>query len=182
MPREVTDDEWNYLQGRRQVADLADSVWNDPQLGNAARALLKTKMPNLQIPDFDIRNEMYQRLNEQEQKREEEKAAERRARDEAYWQTEREKVRKQYNFTDEGLQNLEKFMLEKNIGDYEVAATYQASKNPKPSEPSSYKDPYWNHTKSDTFKQIAADPEEWGRSEILKALHNDQQNRNKGGF
>lgn len=180
MPREITDEEYNWLQGRRQVADLADSVWNDPQLGNAARALLKKKMPNLQIPDYDIRNEMHQEFAAQEQRRQEEKAAEQRTREDEFWQNQRSAAQKKYNLTDDGMKDLEKKMLENNVGNYDVAASHWAPKEPVASTPT-HKDPYWNHGKSDLFKEIAKDPEEWARNEIMGALVNDQ-NKQRGGF
>jgi hypothetical protein len=80
------------------------------------------------------------------------------------------------------MKELEKFMFERNVGDYEVAATYHAAKNPKPSEPTAgYKDPYYNFGKGDLFKEIAKDPEGWGRDEIIKAIRNDEA-RNRNAF
>jgi hypothetical protein len=116
-----------------------------------------------------------------EQSREEEKLAEKQAKEDEYWKGQRDKVKSEYGYTDDGIKDLEKMMLEKNIGDYEVAATYHAAKNPKAAEPANYKDPYYQFQKSDTFKQIAADPEEWGRNEILTALRNDQK-RTRNAF
>ena len=183
MPKQLTDAEYNYLVEQDQVANVANALWNDPELGPQAKALLKKKMPNLQIPDHDIRSEMRREFDARDRKHHEEREAERVAKEDAYWKGERSRIQKEYGYTDDGIKDLEKMMLEKNIGDYEVAATYHAAKNPKPSEPTStgYKDPYYNYGKSDTFKEIAKDPEEWGRNEILKALHNDQS-RQKGGF
>lgn len=179
MPREISDEEWNFLQQEHQVASMARSVWEDPKLGPHAKALLKEKMPNMPIPDHDIRAEMDRRFEEFYKRDDEEREQHRVQTEDAFWKGERKKVQDQYGYTEDGMKDLEKMMLEKHIGDYEVAATYHTAKNPKPSEPTSgYKDPYWNHTKSDLFQQIAKDPEEWGRSEIIKAITNDQ-NRNK---
>jgi hypothetical protein len=33
-----------------------------------------------------------------------------------------------------------------------------------------YDSQFWHHDRQDLFKEIAADPEEWGRKEILKTL------------
>ena len=183
MPKQLTDAEYNYLIEQDQVANVANALWNDPELGPQTKALLKKKLPNLQIPDHDLRTEMRGEFAKRDKKQREEREAEEIAKQDNFWKGERARVQKQYGYTDDGIKDLEQLMLYKHIGDYEVAATYHAAKNPKPSEPTSmgYKDPYWNHGKSDLFKEIAKDPEEWGRSEIMKALHNDQ-NRNKGGF
>ena len=74
------------------------------------------------------------------------------------------------------MKTMEKWMYDNNVGSYEVAATYHASKNPKPSEPAGYKDPYWHHEKSDLFKEIAKDPEEWGRQQIINAINGQHRN------
>ena len=181
MPREISDQEYAQWQEDRQIANLGRQIWDDPQLGPAAKELVKRKNPTVQIPDHDIRMEMRAGFDKIKQERDEEKAADRTAREDEYWKGQRQKVKDEFGYTDDGIKDLEKMMLERNIGDYEVAETYHAAKNPKASEPSGYKDPYWNHQKSDTFKEIAADPEAWGRNEIMKALNNDQR-RNRNAF
>jgi hypothetical protein len=178
MPREISDEEYNFLQARRQIADFVEPIWNDPQLSTEAKALIKKKYPNMQIADYDLEQKVEQRFAERDRTEREAREEHQRQTDEKYWKEQRESVQKKYNFTDEGMQDLEKFMLEKNVGDYNVAAEYRAAKEPKASEPT-YKDPYWHHERSDTFKEIAKDPEEWGRSEIMKALRNDQNRQNQ---
>lgn len=183
MPREISDQEYAALLSDHQIANTAREIWDDPNLGPAAKELLKRKMPNVQIPDHDIRTEFRKELADRDRKQQEERESERLKKEDDYWKGERSRVQKEYGFTDDAMKDLEKTMLEKNIGDYDVAATYHAAKNPKPSDAfnQGYKDPYWNHGKSDTFKEIARDPEEWGRNEILRALHNDQQ-RQRNAF
>ena len=71
---------------------------------------------------------------------------------------------------------VEKLMTERNIGDYDVAASYFASKNPKPTDDRGGGDGhYWNHTKTEEFEQISADPEEWARKQILASARADQE-------
>ena len=175
MPQQLTDEQWLYYQQQDQKARLADDLWNDPQLGPEAKALLKRKMPNVQIPDHDIRTEMRQEFATRDQKQAEEREAERIAREDNHWKAERKKTQDAYGIPEDKMKEMEKWMYENNVGSYDVAATYHAAKNPKPSEPAGYKDPYWNHGKSDLFKEIAKDTEEWGRGEIMKALNG--QNR-----
>ena len=88
-------------------------------------------------------------------------------------------MQREFGFTEDGMKDLEKFMLDKNIGDYEVAATYHASKNPKQSE-ANYSDGLWNHAKQDGFAEVAKDPEGWARNELLGAMRRDQE-RTRGG-
>jgi hypothetical protein len=79
------------------------------------------------------------------------------------------------------MNDLEKMMIERNIGDYEVAATYHAAKNPKTSDPTAaYQDQYWNHGRGDAWKEIATDPEAWGRKELMAAMKRDAE-RSRGG-
>ena len=176
MPKQLTDEEFARLQGRAQIADFVENIYNDPALSREAKALIKKKYPTLQIPDYDLMNQVEQRFAQERQERETE-ARERREQEEQreYEQTRSETQRK-YGFTDEAMNDLEKMMVERNIGDYEVAATYRATKSPSPSE--ALDDQRWNHSKQEGFKEIAADPEGWGKMEIMKALHADNE-RNK---
>ena len=133
--REVSDEEYAFLQGRRQVADFVEPIYNHPKWGREAKRLIKEVYPQVRIPDYDIEAKIDQRFDAEKRARDEADAAIKQARDEAHWQQKKDEVRKQYGFTDEGMQRLENFMKEKYIGDYEVAASYLASKEPKTSEP-----------------------------------------------
>ena len=177
MPRQITDDEYNFLQGRRQVADFVESIYNDPQLAREAKALIKKKYPNLQIPDYDIEQRLDQRLADVEKKRTDEADAKKRAEEDERFKGLRSKTQKDYGFTDEAMNRLEKMMIDRNIGDYEAAAMLMASKEPQTSEPTYGGDSgHWNHEKQDTFKEISDDPESWARKEILQAIRRDEQN------
>ena len=175
MPREISDEEDRFLQGRRQVADFVESIYNDPALSKDAKRLIKRKYPNLSIPDFDLEEKVEARLDADRKKRDDEDKATRKQKEEDGWKEQRGKVQKDYGFTDEAMTDLEKFMTEKNVGDYEVAATYKAAKTPRASEPTSHHGEPWGHGSNETFREIAKDPEGWGKSEILKALRADQE-------
>lgn len=177
MPRQLSDEEYNFLQGRRQIADFVESIYADPALSHEAKALIKKKYPNLQIPDYDIQQNVAQQLAEDRRQREEAEAAKRAEQEQERFQSIRKKTQDEYGFTPEAMEELEKMMVERNVGDYEVAAKYMASKQPRPSD-ATFNDGRWNHNKAPGFAEIAKDPEEWGRGEILKALYNDQD-RNK---
>jgi hypothetical protein len=180
MPREITDEEYNYLRGRQQVADFVESIYNDPTLNKEAKALIKRKYPDIQIPDYDIEERVNKRFNDEKEEREKERKAVKDAEDDKRYQESRSRVQKEYGFTDDAMKDLEKFMVEKNVGDYDVAATYHATKNPKPSEADT-SDGLWHHKDAEGFKDIAADPEGWARKEIIGALRRDEQ-RNKERF
>lgn len=174
MPRQISDEEYNFLQNRRQIADFSESLYNDPALSTELKGLIKRKYPNVQITDYDIEQKLEARLEEDRRQREEERASERNQKEQERFQVLRQKTQEQYGFTPEAMEELEKFMVEKNVGDYDVAAKYLASQNPKPSD-ATFKDDRWNHSKAPGFAEIAKDPEEWARSEIMKSIYNDQE-------
>lgn len=174
MPRTLTDAELAQYERDQQTLRVIQSVWDDPSLNREAKALLKKKFPNVQIPDYDIMQQVDQRFAQEREERERRESERRQQEEEAQYNEKRSATQKKYGYTEEGMTDLEKFMLERNIGDYEVAASYHTAQNPKPSD-AAIDDMRWNHSKQEGFKEIVADPEAWGRAEIMKALHNDQE-------
>lgn len=177
MPRQVSDEEYAYLQNRRIVADFVEPIYNDPNLSKEAKRLIKRKYPQLPIPDLDIEDRVQAQLDaDRKQRKDAEEAAKRKKADED-WQAERKKVQTDYGYTDDGMAELEGWMRDKGVGDYDVAASYRASKNPKTSEPTAYHPGLWqneNIAKPD-FKDIVNDPEAWAKREILSAIHRDSE-------
>lgn len=177
MPRQVSDEEYRFLQERRVTADFVESIYNDPSLNKEAKRLIKKKYPSLAIPDLDIEDRVQAQLDAEKNRRESEENSKKQAAEDAKWRAERARVQKEYSFTDDGMNDLESFMQDKGIGDYEVAASYRAAKNPKASQP--YDAGFWHHENEPDFKKIAQDPEAWGRNEILQSIYRDQE-RSKG--
>jgi hypothetical protein len=176
---DIPDDEYAFLQARRQIADLVEPIYNDPQLSKEAKRLLKRKYPQLQIPDYDIEEKFNERFDAERKAREDAEAATQQKRQDEEFQASRKKVQADYGFTDEAMGELEDMMRARNIGDYEAAAVYKASRDPKPIEPT-YDSHFWRHEKQDGFKDIAADPEGWARREILGAINRDENVRRGG--
>jgi hypothetical protein len=173
MPRQISDEEYSYLQNRRMTADFVESIYNDPQLNKEAKRLIKKKYPNLAIPDYDLEEKVETRLSAAEEAKRKEAAQEKQRKDQEAWNASRSNAKKQYGLTDEGLTDLEKWMEEHAVADHEVAASYRHSKDPKTTEPAD--DIYWHHDKAENFKEISADPEAWARREILGAIHKDTE-------
>ena len=96
MPRTIEDREYNFLQGRKQVADFVESIWNDPQLTDEAKALVKKKYPNLKIQDYDLEQRVEKRLNDDRQER-------RDTEDRKKFDELRTNTQKQYGFTDKAM-------------------------------------------------------------------------------
>ena len=182
MPREITDQEYDFLKGRAQVADFVESIYNDPALTREAKALIKKKYPQMQIPDYDIEERIEQRLDKERKEREENESKRTQEERDKHFKDVRSKTQKEYGFTDEGMADIEKFMLERNIGDYEVAASYRAAKEPKQSDADqdSGRDHYWNHSQQEGFAEISKEPERWAEREILGAIRRDNE-RARGG-
>ena len=179
MPKQITDEEYNYLQQRHQIASFVESIYNDPALSREAKALIKKKYPKLDIPDYDLRNEINDRLDKEKAERDEERKKAKEAEDEAHYKKTRKDTQEKYGFTDEAMKDLEAFMVERNIGDYDVAASYKASKEPRASEPT-WDSTRWHHEKQDGFAEIAKDPEAWARTEIMGAIGRDQDRARNG--
>jgi hypothetical protein len=180
MARTITDAEEQFIRGRMQVADFVESIYNDPALTREAKALIKKKYPNLQIPDYDIENKVEARFAKEERERKEREAAERKAREDAEFKERRSATQKRYGFTDDAMTRLEKMMLDRNIGDYEVAAEYMAAKEPKPSSGNDWDTTRWHHERQDGFAEISKDPEAWGRTQIMNAIRADQERARNG--
>ena len=179
MPRQISDEEFNFLQGRRQVADFVESIYNDPQLTREAKALIKKKYPNLQIPDFDIEARVEDRLNKDREERNAAEEKKRRDEEDAEFKRQRKATQDKHHFTDEAMTRLEQMMVDRNIGNYDDAATLMAAREPRASEPT-YDNHFYNFDKQDSFKEIAKDPEAWGRAEIIKAIQVDQDRQRNG--
>lgn len=174
MPRTISDEEFQFLQNKRITADFVESIYNDPQLTKEAKRLIKKKYPNLAIPDLDIEDRVQAQIDADRKSRtDSETAAQRKAADD-HWKAQRKKTQEDYGFTDDGMRELEGWMQDKGVGDYEVAAQYRVSKNPKTSEPT-YDTQFWHHDQAPGFADIAKDPEAWGRKEILGAIHKDAE-------
>lgn len=180
MP-EITEAHLNHLLGRAQIADFVESIYNDPVLSKEAKALIKKKYPQAQIPDYDIEAKFENRLEQERKAREEEKAAAKRAEEDRLFQEKRAQVQKEYGYTEDGMKDLEKLMAERNIGDYEAAATYHASKNPKQID-ADHSDGLWHHGNNEHFKEIAKDPEGWARKEFIAAARRDQERERQQRF
>lgn len=183
MPITLSDDQVADLrrqldEGRRnkEVADFANAIWNDPALSEEAKALAKRKFPETPIPDYDLRKEVFGRLDKERQERDE---AAKKAKEDAErerYESQRSKVQRDYGFTDDAMTRMETEMNERRVYDYEAMAPYFASKEPKPIE-TTQSGHFWRHDKQDVFKQIAADPEDYAFNEIVKAIQTDDQQR-----
>jgi DNA-binding PadR family transcriptional regulator len=181
MPRTLTDEEYALLVNKAHVANFAESIWNDPGLNKDAQRLAKRKYPNLQIPELDIEDKVQARFDAEDKRRAEEAAERQKQLEDTEWKDKRTAAQKKYGLTDEGLEKLEKFMGERKVLDYDVAASHLINTQPKTSE-AEFSADRWQHEKQTGWQDIAKDPEGWGRGEILKAIRNDEERARAQGF
>ena len=174
MPREISDEEYSFLQGRRQVADFVEPIYNHPQWGKEAKRLIKKVYPQTRIPDLDIEDSIEARFSAEEKKRAEAETDRKQKEQHDTWQKRRSDVQQQYGFTDEGMKALEDWMVENQVGNYDTAARAKAALEPRTSE-AEYDAGHWHHDKQEGFKEIAKDPEGWARNEFLQAMYRDEQ-------
>ena len=181
MPRTISDQEDVYYRGKEQVANFAESIWGDPALNEDAQRLAKRKYPQLKIPELDIKDMVNARFEQEKAEREAADRAKREKDEHDTWQNNRKSIQGKYGITDEGMADLEKFMIEKNVGDYDVAASYRIQKEPKVSD-GNLDSARWQHEKQAGWTDIAKDPEGWGRSELLKAIRADEERARGQGY
>lgn len=181
MPRTISDEEYAHLVGRKTVADFVEPIYNSKELGAEARALIKKAYPNLQIEGFDLKQELKGEIDQVRHEIHETERQRKDREDSERFQQVRKKIQEQYKFTDDAMKRLEDMMVERNIGDYEAAATYMASKEPRAVE-SHGSQHFWNHEKQDSFAEISKDPEKWGFKELMGAAERDSQRARNQGF
>lgn len=181
MPRTISDAEVAQIEQERNLLKFIRSVWDDPELNPEAKALVKRKYPNIQIPDLDIRNEVRGMIESDRAERQRIEDEKRQQEEDRKFDEARSSAQKKYGLTEDGMKDLEDFMVKNNVGSYDVAAGYRVAQNPKPSE-ATFDDQRWNHSKKEGFAEIAKDPEAWGRGEIMRAIARDTEREKQQRF
>lgn len=184
MPLTLTDEQVAQLRAEReqaqrdrQLAQSVEGIWNDPELGDRAKELFKRKYPETRIEDYDLKREIFGRLDAEKAEREKARQEALEAESMERLRSQRARVQQDHGFTDDAMERMEKEMHERRVYDYEAMAPFFASREPKPIE--TYQNQNrWNHDRSETFKKIAADPEEYAFGEIVQTLR-EQERKSK---
>ena len=180
MPTTLSDDQVRQLQaelaaGRKakQTEDIVLPLLNG-QYGDEARALLKKAYPDMPMGEYDTKREVFARLDQEKAEREKrERDVEQSTADDRI-AAERKATQEEFSYTDEGMKEVEKFMLDNHVANYEVAGEYLASKRPKASDGSSDVNRHrWNHGRSEEWKEISKDPEKWMEDNLMAAIQRD---------
>ena len=187
MPTTLTDEQVTELRQRltaaetnRKIAEASAAIWNDPDIGDSAKALWKKKFPETDLGGYDVEQRVNARLDRERKEREEAAKAARDREEDERLASKRKETQDRFGLTDDAMTRLEKMMVERNIGDYEIAAEHFVSREPRMSDGTNeYDSQFWAHEKQDLFKEITSDPEAWGRKEIMKTLR-DQERAERG--
>lgn len=182
MPRTISDEEYAHLVGRKTIADFVEPIYNSPELGPHAKALIKKAYPNLQIEGYDLKEELKGEINAVRQELKETERQRQDREDAEKFQRVRKATQDEFKFTDEGMKKLEDLMVERNIGDYRAGALLLASETPRAADPTGGSQRFWNHEKRDNFAEISKDPEKWGFQELLGAAERDSARAKNQGF
>ena len=141
MPVTLTDEQAAELRQRltaaetnRKIAEASAEIWNDPELGDSAKGLWKKKFPNTDLGGYDVEQRINARFDKERQEREAAAKAEADRRQDERIAEERREAQARYSLTDDAMKRVEDFMVERNIGDYEVAAEHFVSRNPRVSD------------------------------------------------
>ena len=145
-------------------------------MSDEAKALAKKKFPDATIADYDLKKEIFGRLDKERDERAKAaaEAAEKERTD--FYTKQKSEVQKKHGLTDDAMARMETEMNERKVYDYEVMADHFVSKQPKPIADTANSH-FWRHDRQKEFKEISADPEGYAFNEIVKAIHTDEANR-----
>lgn len=167
----VSQEEYSKREGAWQ---LLDAMLKNPKTRTKAREAIKELKPDVSFPE-DIADPMLAPLKEQISNLEKSIKDERQERSDKELKAKIDKLRKDYDFTDEGIDELIKLMKERNVGDPEVAAIYIKSTNQKPVEIPGFQPSGWqleaNATADESMKGLLEDPESWADREAAKVVN-----------
>ena len=106
------------------LAQLANTLANDPSTRENFLGLVKKGNPNLAIPEIDAKNEVLAQLQEERKAREalELKIQEREIRESI--ERKKAEVQSKFSFSQSDMDEIEKIMLDEQIPNYETAAKY----------------------------------------------------------
>lgn len=181
MPLTLTDEqvaEWRRQQevAERNARTLAfiEDIYNDPEVGDEARAVIKKKHPKLQMGDYDTRMEMRARFEKEKKEREDAEKKAKDDEDDRTWNARLEAARQKYNLTDSGVDELKKFMTERNVYDPDVAASHIISQRPQPASDNGGFDSQYIYKRQqgddEDSKKLFADPDRWLEQTLVTGI------------
>ncbi len=178
MPDEILSEDARKREAGRQ---LAQAIFDDPELGPQYRQLIAKKFPNAKshMPDVLAREAGSALLNETRKVIESDKAERERERSERYWESEREGIMRdpELLIRKEEMPEVERLMKEELIGSHRTAARLlRATQALAAAAPSAdpgdmeLQVPGRKGAGGDQFKGILEDRDEWSKRMTHKMI------------
>lgn len=115
------------------AAQLVDTLQKDPKTRRGFLGLIKTVKPDVSIPELDAAAPIEEAISKLTNEISSLKTSLSQKDADADLAGERKRLKKDHAYTDEGIKELEKFMIDHNVGEHEVARLAMEASRPKPS-------------------------------------------------
>ena len=182
---EISDQE---LAIKNRAVALLDRLWSDPKEGMSFKKKVKELLPDTKIPELDIVESVTAPLiaDIEARKEENKKLAERLdnweksqtdLKEENALQARLDRAKKQYSFTDDGMQKLVDRMKAEKSADVEATAAWVAAqeRKSKPITDSALMPTamnlYGSNQADENFADLNKDPIGWAEREMVKILN-----------
>lgn len=192
---EISSEQLHLLNASK---DLLESMWQDPERGNAFKKMVKEIRPQAHIPELDIIDRVTKPYEEKLTAAEERfakvekdlsdfKEGLKTEKETKAFERQLNDVKKQGNFTEDGWKKVVNRMVEKNNLDVEAAAAWVKSHEPKasPSSGSNYSpqgfDMFGTSDKNDAWAELHNDPVKFADKEMTNILNNPERYQEMGG-
>ena len=166
---EIPDLEWAKIRQKAIIGDFSESLYNDPNVGDELKALIKKAKPQLKIPEWDLEQKITKRLDKEREEREEAEKKRKQEESDRELMARIRAVAEKYSLTDNGTERVIETMHSHQIADPEAAAELVVARQGRATTPH-YSDGLWHHDRGKDFDEIIKDPIKWARKEIHEGL------------
>jgi hypothetical protein len=160
-------------QQKEAAFALLNQLMSNPETRRQTQLLVKKANPKASIPEIDAAQPLVGAINNQ-QKEIDALKMELMKRDAQADIDKKHGSLKSQGYTDEGIKNIEKLMVERNISDYDAGAALFDRMNPAPSvsSPSYVGQSFFNgvDTSGEDFKKFSTNPGAWVDDETSRAI------------
>lgn len=166
---DVPDVEFARMRQKAVIGDFAEALYNDPNVGDDLRRIIKQAKPTLKIPEWDLEQKLTKRLDKEKEEREEAEKKRRQEESDRELMARIKAVAERYSLTDNGTERVIETMHSHQIADPEAAAELVVARQGRATTPH-YSDGLWHHDRGKDFDEIMKDPIKWARKEIHEGL------------
>lgn len=189
MADELSPEIQQEIEMGRRARVLLDKLMTSKANGLAFKKMIKAELPEAKMPDLDLIDEvskpfderigkLEKTLSEEREERNKEKLAAKDKEEEGSLRGQLDNIKKEYGFTDEGLQKVIARMQEKKNPDVEAAAAWVAKQEPKakPTATSEYlpqtMNLYGTNEKDETWEKLHKNPMKYFDDTVTEILNN----------